>query len=222
MATVVFDLDDTLANTWAASRKANRKLLWYFLRHGMWRIAKALLLKENVRYLVNDEQLLLLDSDSIIARFLRYYYPDISDVEVVRICSVFHDEFYRHFDLMPGARDVLEWLGRKYRLCLVTDGSVRWQEEKLARLGIRDYFDTIVISGSLGTSKRNPDNFRRAIKGDSPAYVVGDRVSTDIRGGAQAGATTILFKNGLFESIEEREVEPDHEISSLFELYSLL
>jgi putative hydrolase of the HAD superfamily len=221
MATVVFDLDDTLANTWAASKKANRKLLWYFFRHGMWRIAKALLLKENVRYLVNDEEILLLDSEAIIERFLRYYYPSISDDEVARICTTFHDEFYRHFSLMPGAREILEWLSRSYRVCLVTDGSVRWQEEKLDFLGIKDYFDTIVISGSLGTSKLHPDNFRRAIKGDTPAYVVGDRMSTDIKSGEQAGATTILFRNGLFTSIEEREVEPDHEISSLYELYDI-
>ncbi|MDD4282013.1 MAG: HAD family hydrolase, partial [Candidatus Methanofastidiosa archaeon] len=102
----------------------------------------------------------------------------------------------------------------------VTDGAKRWQEEKLRRLGIAPFFDRIIISGEVGSSKLNDENFRMALEGgEDRVYVVGDRLETDIRGGNAIGATTILVRRGTFAYDRETDIVPDVTVTSLAELY---
>lgn len=222
MDTVIFDLDDTLIETWGATRRANISLMLFFMKKRLFRIVLALIRKENNEFIKNSGEMLLLDSYIVIGRFMRYYYPDIGQDVIDRASDLFHEVFYRHLRTVDGALEILDYLSEKYRLCLVTDGSVRWQNEKIDMFGLRKYFEKIIISGETGVSKLKPDNFLRAMPPQEKAYVVGDRMETDIRNGGAAGAETILFKHGFFTYEERGEVVPDHRISALCELRTIL
>jgi len=223
MDTVIFDLDDTLANTWQASKMANRRLFRFFVLRGMFRLVMAMFTKKNEEFIANNREILLKDSHQIIEMFIRHFYPDIDEKVIREAVEYFDREFYRRFSLTEGAKEVLEELGSRCRLCIVTDGLEWDQKRKIEHLGIGDYFDAIVIAGALGTSKPDSNNFRMALSGDEERiYVVGDRLETDIAGGEAIGATTILFKNGFFNYDRDSEVEPRHTIHNLKELIDII
>ncbi|HOP09270.1 MAG TPA: HAD family hydrolase [Candidatus Methanofastidiosa archaeon] len=223
MDTVIFDLDDTLANTWQASGKANKRLLCFFVRRGMFRLIKAMIFRKNEEFIASNMDILLKDSYQVIEMFIRRFYPDIDASIIENAIESFDREFYRYFTLTDGASDALEYLKGRYRLCIVTDGSEWDQKRKIEHLGIEGYFDKIVIAGAVGTAKPESNNFKMALSGDEKnVYVVGDRLETDIVGGRDIGATTILFKNGFFNYKRQSEITPDHTIGRLSELRDIL
>ncbi|MBN1785412.1 MAG: HAD family hydrolase [Candidatus Methanofastidiosa archaeon] len=223
MDTVIFDLDDTLADTWHATKRANRKLFFYFLKKRLFKLVRALIFRENVDFIANSSYILLMDSNDIIRMFIKNYYPDIPEEFLDGAVMEFDKEFFRNFKLNEGALDVLDYLKGRYRLCLVTDGTLRWQEQKIELLGINGYFDKIAIAGALGTSKPDPMNFMEVLSGsEDKVYVIGDRVETDIAGGASIGAVTILFKNGFFNYDRDCGIVPTYTIEHLSELRQYL
>lgn len=220
MDTIIFDLDDTLADTYRATKKANRALFFHLLRTGRLRLVKALLLREHTDFLMSREDILLYDSHDFIAHFIRDADPGMPQDRIDAACTLYDLAFFSAFGLVEGARDLLAFLNPRYRLALVTDGAKRWQEEKLRRLGIAPFFDRIIISGEVGSSKLNDENFRMALEGgEDRVYVVGDRLETDIRGGNAIGATTILVRRGTFAYDRETDIIPDVTVTSLAELY---
>ena len=223
MDTVIFDLDDTLANTWQASGKANRKLFGFFVKRRMFRLVKAMIFRKNEEFIANNMDILLKDSHQIIEAFIRTFYPDIEDDIIKEAVCFFDKEFYKRFMLTEGALETLRHLKGKYRLCIVTDGQEWDQKRKIEHLGIGDYFDKIIIAGAVGAPKPEPNNFLLALSGNEKnIYVVGDRIETDIVGGKKIGAVTILFKNGFFNYDRESQVEPSHIIDNLTDLMEIL
>ncbi|MFQ6088625.1 MAG: HAD family hydrolase [Candidatus Methanofastidiosia archaeon] len=220
MPTIIFDLDDTLCNTWEASRRANLKLIPYFLRKRKFKLAHGILFGGKPEIL-NDEKLLPLEAFDFIKILLGLYEDDVEDSFVREIETRFNREFYQHLRLFEDVEEILGKLKEKgFFLSLVTDGGSKTQRKKLEFLGIKDYFDRIIISGEVGTPKTNPKNFELAkIKGKT--FVVGDRIKTDIKSGKLIGATTILVANGPF-NIGREETKPDFVIENLRELVEIV
>jgi HAD superfamily hydrolase (TIGR01549 family) len=87
------------------------------------------------------------------------------------------------------AHDVLTTLADSHPLGLITNGVGRVQREKLARTGLGDLFDAVVVSYDVGTHKPNRQIFdaaRNRLNADR--YVmVGDDHASDIVGARGAG-----------------------------------
>lgn len=96
---------------------------------------------------------------------------------------------------IPGADRLLDTLGDRHPLGLVTNGPARAQRDKLDRLGWADRFDAVVISGRLGVAKPEPAPFLEACRrlGVDAADVVhvGDHPVHDVRGARDAGLTPV-------------------------------
>ncbi|WP_422661005.1 HAD family hydrolase [Paenibacillus sp. EC2-1] len=121
--------------------------------------------------------------------------------------------------------DVLKKLQGKVKLLLLTNGSPDLQQEKLD--GVPDlapYFDHIVISGSFGKGKPDVSIFTHALDllGIQPenAVMVGDKLTTDIKGGNAAGLTTVWINRT--EREKDPEIVPAYEIQNLNELHAIL
>lgn len=129
------------------------------------------------------------------------------------------------YRFLPGAEELLRILSGKYRLYLASNGSAPVQAARIESSGIRGFFDGIFISEELGADKPSREYFDRCIAqipGFDPdlAIIVGDSLTSDIRGGINAGIRTCWYNpQGL---PLDRDVEPDHEIRSLLELPELL
>ncbi len=108
--------------------------------------------------------------------------------------------------MLDGAEQMLESLLGKVRMYIVTNGAAKVQRGRYARTGIAKYFDGIFISELIGFNK--PDvRYFDAIVSEIPAFdksktiIVGDSLSSDIKGGCNFGIDTCWYtpdadKNG--------------------------
>jgi putative hydrolase of the HAD superfamily len=120
---------------------------------------------------------------------------------------------------------ILDQLRGKVKLLLLTNGCPALQQEKLD--GVPDlipYFDHIVISGSFGKGKPDKGIFLHALElldiTPDQGVMVGDKLTTDIRGGLEAGLTTVwINRNGKEPN---PEIQPHFEIEDLADLLPLV
>ena len=129
-----------------------------------------------------------------------------------------------HF-FVDGAKELLKALYGKYRLFLVSNGTRSVQEGRLSSAGIAGYFEKIFISETLGANKPDRAFFERCFEQISGfdrerCLLVGDSLTSDIRGGINAGVKTCWFN--LRGNPEREDIVPDYRIDSLSELPGLL
>lgn len=126
---------------------------------------------------------------------------------------------------LPGAEAVIKALSQEYKLYLVTNGTGWVQEKRIASSGIAPLFSGIFISEYIGANKPDKAYFDACfakIPGFDPkkAMIVGDSISSDIRGGKNAGIMTCWVNpKGKVAAPED---QPDFEIKSITELEDLL
>ena len=102
--------------------------------------------------------------------------------------------------LYPGVPALLDALVADPRLALavVTNGLSEVVRARVARLELARYFRVITVSSELGISKPDPAIFDHTLAGlgapsKRAALVVGDSLSSDMRGGRNAGIATCWY-----------------------------
>jgi len=126
---------------------------------------------------------------------------------------------------IDGAEDMLGALYGNYSLYLASNGTEHVQTRRIASSGIAKYFDGIFISQVIGHNKPSSQFFDACfekIKGfeRDKAIIVGDSLTSDIKGGINAGIRTCLF-NPKGKAVLG-DIKPDYEIRTLGELAGLL
>ena len=125
--------------------------------------------------------------------------------------------------LVDGARELMDYLqGRGYRMHLCSNGFHEVQYKKLAACGLRDYFQTIILSEDAGANKPSPQFFDYALKASGAkretTLMIGDNLQTDIIGAHDAGFDTILFNRW---NVEPSDI-PTHTVTTLQEITTIL
>ena len=97
---------------------------------------------------------------------------------------------------LPGAEEAVKKLHETYRLFLVSNGTATVQHSRLTSAGLYPYFEQVFISQEIGYNKPDKAYFDRCferIPGFAPekALMVGDSLTSDIRGGINAGVKTV-------------------------------
>ncbi len=96
-----------------------------------------------------------------------------------------------------GAAEVLQSLGKQYKLGIITNGPSFGQRKKLDQSGLRNYFaeEAIIVSGDFGYKKPDLRLFQVAMErlGVQPeeSVYVGDIFRNDVYGAIQAGMHAI-------------------------------
>ncbi|WP_231186522.1 HAD family hydrolase [Haladaptatus sp. DYF46] len=103
--------------------------------------------------------------------------------------------------LVDGAEDVLNAFADVAVVGIITNGAGDVQREKLARHGIADYFEHVLVSGELDTMKPKDEMFTRAKREQSAdEYVyVADRLGDDLVPASQNGFVTVWISDGSSE-----------------------
>ncbi|MFQ5871390.1 MAG: HAD family hydrolase, partial [Candidatus Geothermarchaeales archaeon] len=106
--------------------------------------------------------------------------------------------------LYPETVKVLESISEEYPLGIISNGPGEIQWAKLDRFQLRDYFQTIVISGDVGVEKPGEAIFRLALhraraKPGRSAHV-GDSLRDDVKGALEAGLTSVWVNRGVLKS----------------------
>lgn len=143
--------------------------------------------------------------------------------------AAFEDSYRHNLDhaceVFPEASEVVQTLSKTHDLYIVTNGVASTQETRIGDSGLKPYLKDIFISEYLGSQKPQKAFFDQCfarIPDFDPtlALIIGDSLTSDIKGGNNAGIETCWFNpNG-----EENHTDAiaDYEIRSLKELYDLL
>ncbi|MBX4149338.1 HAD family hydrolase [Paenibacillus lautus] len=121
--------------------------------------------------------------------------------------------------------EVLKELQGNVKLLLLTNGSPDLQQEKLDGVPeLVPYFDHIIISGDFGRGKPDVSIFQHAldllgVEADQ-AVMVGDKLTTDIKGGNAAGLHTVWINR--VNRPHDPSIQPKFEIKHLSELHTIV
>ena len=125
---------------------------------------------------------------------------------------------------LPGAEETVKRLHEKYRLFLLSNGTACVQHGRLTSAGLYPYFEQVFISQEIGYNKPDKayfDGCFSRIPGFDPkkALMVGDSLTSDIRGGINAGVKTV-WVNPSHKACGD--IRPDYQIEALSQLEALL
>lgn len=125
---------------------------------------------------------------------------------------------------LPGAEEAVERLSKKYRLFLASNGTASVQKGRMTSANLYRFFEQVFVSQEIGFNKPAKEYFDACfarIPGfdREKAMIVGDSLTSDIRGGINAGIRTVWVNP---EKKSCGETKPDYEIESLSQLEGLL
>jgi putative hydrolase of the HAD superfamily len=99
--------------------------------------------------------------------------------------------------LKDGCHETLTYLGKKYKLHLITNGFKEVQHIKLDNCGLRSYFDQIIISEEHHLTKPDEKIFRLAETLSNASrhecLMIGDNMESDIEGARNAGWKSVYY-----------------------------
>jgi YjjG family noncanonical pyrimidine nucleotidase len=131
---------------------------------------------------------------------------------------------FRH-ELIDGAESLLEALAGKIGMMLMTNGIKEVQRSRLKLSSIAAYFSHVIISEEVGAAKPDKMIFEIALAKIAEAdkrtiLMVGDNLSSDIRGGSDFGLQTCWYNPDQKKS--DLPIRPTYQISDLREIITII
>ena len=148
---------------------------------------------------------------------------DVTEQLCLEMSDRFLDFCSSKSGVVEGAHQLMDYLKRKgYRMHMCSNGFHEVQYKKLTACGLKDYFDTVVLSEDAGFNKPSKQFFDYALKMSGAhketTIMIGDNLQTDIVGAHDAGFDTILFNRwGVAPS-----PVPTHTVATLREIMDIL
>lgn len=224
--TILWDVDGTLLSFHKAERVAIQTCFDIF---GLGPCSDEMLSRYsriNARYWERLELGELTKAQVLVGRFQEFFASErvvCGDVEgfnreyQVRLGDTvcFNDESY----------DLVKSLKGRVRQYVVTNGTKVAQDRKLSRSGLDQLFDGIFISDVIGHEKPTMGFFDYVFAHIEPCdrremLIVGDSLTSDIKGGNNAGISTVWYNpEGLANT---KGVAVDYEIRDLREILAIL
>ena len=228
ITTVLWDVDGTLLDFIAAEKAAIRKL---FKEYDLGECTDEMLArysKINRTYWVKLENGEMTKPEILVGRFRDFFVSEGLDPS---IASAFNEKYQDRLgdaDSIVYCDDrlnLLKSLRGKIRQYAVSNGTIAAQTKKLKLSGLGELMDGIFLSEQLGYEKPNIEFFNQVFDALGPVdrskvLIVGDSLTSDIRGGNNAGIPTCWYNPHGLSAGPEYQI--DHEIKDLHEIYPLL
>jgi putative hydrolase of the HAD superfamily len=147
-----------------------------------------------------------------------------------KLCLEMSDRFLDFCSSKPGvvagAHELMDYLRQQgYRMHMCSNGFHEVQYKKLAACGLKDYFDTIILSEDAGFNKPSPQYFDYAFRQSGAnrktTLMIGDNLQTDILGALNSGIDAMLF-NRWDMDVNEAPQFPTFVVSSLCDIMKIL
>lgn len=221
---VLFDLDDTLFDFHKAEKIALTKTLVYF-DIDPTEETLALYSTINAAHWKRLELGEISREEVKVGRYRELFKTIGVECDPVKATAYYESMLAIGHYFMPGAPELLEELYGKYRLYIVSNGTAKVQEGRIGSSGIAKYMDGIFISQILGANKPDKQFFDICFAEIpdfllSETVIIGDSLSSDIKGGINAGITTVWFNPKGIEN--DSDIKPDYTINELSEVPGLL
>ena len=221
---ILLDLDNTLLDFDMAERTALSRAL---TKLGV-PFDEALLKRYNtinIRHWEMLEDGLLTREQVLVKRFEALYAEAGIDSDAFATQENYERLLAEGHWFLPGAAELLEALHGRCRLFLCSNGTQSVQEGRIQSAGIGGYFEGIFISEHMGANKPAKEYFELCFAqipdfDRSRTLMVGDSLSSDIRGGINAGVKTCWFNPSHKPGREG--MTPDYEIERLEQLPAVI
>ena len=195
--TVLFDADNTLLDFDRSEREALREALG-----GMGVKADEEMIQAyseiNQSFWKMLERGEIAKSELRVARFAAFCARFSLSLDVPQLSLAYTDALATKSYLLPGVEELCRALVPHARLCIITNGLKTVQEGRFDRSCLKPMFPYVFISEEIGAEKPDKayfDAVAAALPDFDPArtLVVGDSLTSDIRGGILAGLDTCWF-----------------------------
>lgn len=126
---------------------------------------------------------------------------------------------------LDGALAILEELYKKYNLYIVSNGFAKTQHGRISAGNLKRFFKDIFISQEIGADKPAKEFFDTVFSripdfDRDETIIVGDSLSSDIKGGKNAKIDTIWLNRK--NEVPPSDLKPDFEIKTISELTKIL
>ena len=145
-------------------------------------------------------------------------------VDAAQCASVYEKNLSIGHYFLPGAEAAVDSLSKKYRLFLASNGTASVQKGRMTSANLYRFFEQVFVSQEIGHNKPSLEYFCACFSripgfDKEKAIMVGDSLSSDIRGGINAGIRTVWVNP---EHKDCGGICPDYEIEALHQLEALL
>ncbi len=217
------DLDDTILDFHRAERLAIGKTIRAFGVEPTEEVLK-------VYHSINKwhwEQLELgrMTRDEVLVKRFAALFEQLGITADAPACArIYEKNLSQGHYFLPGAEEAVERLSKKYRLFLASNGTASVQKGRMTSANLYRFFEKVFVSQEIGHNKPSRAYFEAcfaSIPGFdlSRAIMVGDSLSSDIRGGINAGLKTVWVNP---DHKDCGDIKPDYEIEYLHQLEALL
>jgi 5'-nucleotidase len=158
----------------------------------------------------------------------RFLYPlEAVGVPDTALAKRYSDDFFSVIptksQLLPYAKEALDYLSQKYRLFILSNGFRELQFQKMHSSGISHYFEKVILSDDIQVHKPYPEIFNFALSSTQSlldeSLMIGDSWEADIVGAKGVGMHQ-MFYNHLGR--ENLSFQPTYMIKSLKDVLSIL
>lgn len=219
---VLFDLDNTLFDSHGLTRKARLEACEAMVNAGL-PAKSAREVEERLQEIVKRYGSNYPKHYNLLCK--AYGIPRNPEI-VMSGRIAYHNTKFALINPFPDTEDVLMKLAKAgIKLGIVTNGLLDKQWEKVIRLKIRHFFESVIVSGKENTSSNKQPLIRRClrelrVKPEDAAFV-GDKLKTDIVSANSLGLTTVWFippGSRASEKPKTRSEMPDRTIHKMTEL----
>ncbi len=134
----------------------------------------------------------------MLARFVEFAREYGFEDKAEALSDLYMSNLAHEAHLFDGALEMVEELSKKYRLFIITNGVKSTQDGRFGISPITKYFEKIFISEVIGAEKPHKEFFNAVENGidgycREKAIVIGDSLSSDIKGAINSGIDCIWF-----------------------------
>ena len=160
-----------------------------------------------------------------LARFVEFGREYGFEDKAEALSDLYMENLAHESHLFDGAPEMIERLSKKYRLFIITNGVKSTQDGRFSVSPITKYFEKIFISELIGAEKPSKvffDAVEASIEGyeRSRALVIGDSLSSDIKGPINAGIDSCWFNPHSKEAPKDWNIT--YTVKSFDEILDLL
>lgn len=222
ITTILWDVDGTLLDFLSAEKAAIRSL---FEEYGLGACSDEKIRRYseiNRTYWERLERGEITKPEVLVGRFVEFFEEEGID----RTIALEFNQKYQHrlgdtIIYCDDSLNVIKFLKGKVKQYVVSNGTVTAQTKKLRLSGLGELMDGIFLSEELGVEKPNARFFDKMFEklgnvDKRQVMIVGDSLTSDIKGGNNAGIVTCWYNPEGKKASKEYRI--DYEITDLHEV----
>ncbi len=165
-------------------------------------------------------------SELLVERFRSLFEElGMKDVDVELVRREYEEVLGNVYEYIQNSLDLCKMLQPKCKQYVVTNGIAGTQRRKINLSGFGECMDKCFISEEVGFEKPNPGFFQYAFSqipdfDPEKTLIIGDSLTSDIKGGVQAGIKTCWFNPNRLPYTGD--FKPDYEIEHLWDVLRVM